>query len=575
MQTPGPAALAEVAFEPGEDAEAAVAAWRKELSRMLRALGLGRLAKDARARIWPGGAALTFPAPLDRLLDATDVNEWAVESASALLSGRKGRPLGPARERIAAQMQQNARPRLVALEAEAKRRGVPFLWDDDTVTLGMGRRSATFAIDELPSPADVDWGVLGRIPVALVTGTNGKTTTARLLARMAKRAGLLAGNTSTDGVAVDERIIEPGDWTGPGAARLVLRRPDVELAILETARGGLLRRGLAVIGCDAAVITNVSSDHLGEFGILTVADMARTKGVVTSVIRRDGRVVLNAADPSLVALAPEIEAPIVWFSRDPKSAPIARALARGTEAWFVQRGTIVRAEHGERTRLVRVSEMPLAFGGAAAHNVDNALAASAVARGLGFGDAAIAAALREFGASPGDNPGRGRVVRLRGVHLVADFGHNPEGVRHLLALARSLRAPRGRLAWIGGLAGDRTDSDVTAVAREIVRGGVRRVWLRDLAHYLRGREPGEVPAALRRALVGHGLRPDAIDVAEGEPDAAARALRWAKPGDVVVVAPSVEREALEAWLAERGARTFEAQARGRSAKRAGAEARKR
>src|SRR5690606_22265348 len=149
------------------------------------------------------------------------------------------------------------------LAAEAKERGVPLLWDDSEVSLGAGARSATFARSAIPDVADVEWSSLGTIPIALVTGTNGKTTTTRLLARIAREAGLRPGATSSDCITVGDEVIEQGDWTGPAAARTVLRRKDVDVALLETARGGLLRRGLAMDSCDVALVTNVSEDHTG------------------------------------------------------------------------------------------------------------------------------------------------------------------------------------------------------------------------------------------------------------------------------------------------------------------------
>jgi cyanophycin synthetase len=429
---------------------------------------------------------------------------------------------------------------------------VPFLWDDDLVTLGMARAAKSYPMNELPPPSKVPWARLGSIPVALVTGTNGKTTTSRLVARMAKLAGLVAGSTSTDGIAVDGRVVEAGDWTGAEAARNVLRRREVEIAILETARGGILRRGLGVDACDAALVTNVASDHLGEFGVADLSTMARAKAVVAMAVRKGGSVVLNADDRRLMALAPEIRAKVVLFGLTANR--VARAhLRTGGVAFFRSDGWLVRATRGREIRLARVDEVPLAFGGAAVHNVANALAAAALAHALRLPDAAVKEALRTFGAHAEDNPGRGHYQKLAsGVGVLLDFGHNAAGLRPLFGLARSLLGPGGRLLVVATQPGDRTEADFAAFAREIARVQPRLVVVWESEHYLRGRQPGEVLGVLRRALLEEGMARAALATAKGgEVPAVDHALRAARPGDVVVVAPQIDREGVKRVLRSR------------------------
>ena len=240
------------------------------------------LGKGAHARIFLGGLALLIPAPIDVLLPAADLNEWAIDAARRELLGRRVVLSRESGRRLRRRFHDAEHPALIAIESAARAHGAQCLWDDDEVTLGLGKHARSFDMDALPSPSSIDWDAVGRIPVALVTGTNGKTTTTRWVARMAKHAGLVPGNSSTDGVTIDERIEETGDWTGAEASRRVLRDPRVELAILETARGGILRRGLAIDGYDAALITHVNADHLGEFGVFDVDTMAATKAVVAS-----------------------------------------------------------------------------------------------------------------------------------------------------------------------------------------------------------------------------------------------------------------------------------------------------
>jgi UDP-N-acetylmuramyl tripeptide synthase len=545
LQTREPAAIAEVALEEGETAVACEKAWRGEVGRLGKALGWK--AKPV-VRRFAGGLALVLPAPVDALMEATEVNELAVRAATDAMAGRPTADYDATAADLRARVEAGRNPALLALRAEAIRRDIPFLWDDDTLTLGMAAHSQTYALGELPSPEQVPWKRLRRIPVALVTGTNGKTTTARLLARMVTLAGKVPGNTSTDGVSVGEEVVEEGDWTGPEAARLVLRRSDVDVAILETARGGILRRGLAVDACDVALVTNVTSDHLGEFGVQDLPTMARAKGVVGTVAR--GRVVIGD-DPLLVELSPTFTAPVVLVALSADS-PTARAhLAKGGEVFTEDGGSFVRIAAGKRTGLGRVDEAPLTFGGVARHNVANALSAAAVAYGLGLPVRAIKSALRTFGSKPGDNPGRGQLVEAPGgKRVLLDFGHNPAGLRELLHLAASLTGEGGRIVSVHTQPGDRTAEDTRLVAAEIAGAHPRVVVLWESEEYRRGREPGDIVAALRGALVSAGMSASHVLDAELETEALAKALAAAKPADIVVVAPHVERAAVARMLTE-------------------------
>ncbi|MCY1012370.1 Mur ligase family protein [Nannocystis pusilla] len=627
----GPGAIAEVEFEAGDDVARAVAAWRDAVARAARLLGW-----DAPpvVRRWLGdrGAALVFPAPADALYVAVDVTEWAVECAQRALSGESPRELDELAPTLLAARERERLAVLPALQAAAEAHGVPLLLDDDHLSLGEGARSRVWPRTLAPAPADVPWDSLAPIPVALVTGTNGKTTTARLLARIARTAGHVPGNTSTDGLAVAEQVVETGDWTGPGAARIVLRDPRVTFAVLEVARGGILRRGLAVDRCDAACITNVSADHLGEHGIDDLAAMARVKAVVTRVVAPHGRIVLGAdapiavpgpsgmspgtlpsehvssnmpdrspaaagsppagTGPSEPALGQPVgapvsaggppepsdmsvrtpadgppsprasatpqpnplldlpadgfPAPVAWFSRDPQHPQLQRHRAAGGEVWFVSAaGQLTRGRGGEPdVAVVAIDELPFCFGGAATHNVANALAAAALAAAVGLPDAAIAAGLRSFV----DNPGRAQLVALDHAKLFLDFAHNPAGIAGLAPLLAQIRAG-ARLLVSLGVAGDRRDDDIRDIARAVASLGPDLVLTRDLEHYLRGRQPGEVPALLEQSFVGLGI---ACERVESEVAAIRRGLEWARPGDVIAILVHVDRDEVWAELRARG-----------------------
>jgi cyanophycin synthetase len=562
-----PGVVVTLRFDDDEDPVAFIDRWRAELARGLATLGWSA---DVHVRRWESegrrGAELMLTASVDHLYAAADLDEWAVARAR----GEPEQDSGLAAIAESAQSEQSQRRGLLELLAAAESRGVPWLLDDDEVSLGYFDRCVRWQLDSeraLPSPDAVDWSRFDPVPspqrhqVALVTGTNGKTTTTRLLARIAKIAGLHVGNTSTDGLYVDEQLVEPGDWTGPGGARAVLRNPQVEIALLEAARGGLLRRGAGVRSCSVAVITNIAHDHLGEYGIVDLDGMAAAKGIVATIVEPQGRVVLGADSPALVAWAQarQLPAPIVWFSLDPNHPVLAQAQRSGAEVWTVIDGHIVRIAGGQAVRLCRADELPISLGGLARHNIANAAAAAAAARGLGFDDATIIAALREFGARADDNPGRARLCELARpdggrVRVLLDFAHNLAGVAAMSDIVRGLRRTAsvehaGRRPIVCfGMPGDRSDEELRTIAAALTSLDPRQVILRELPDYARGRDPSEVPRLLEEGLRAVSDVP--IAHAQGETGSLALALADAEADDLVVVLVHTERDEVDVWLRE-------------------------
>jgi len=378
-----------------------------------------------------------------------------------------------------------------------------------------------------------------------VTGTNGKTTTVRLVAAMARAAGRVAGLTCTDVISVEGEVIDRGDFSGPGGARTLLRDRRVELAVLETARGGILRRGLAVRRADAALVTNVAADHLGDFGIGDLDALADAKMVVTRVVGPGGRVVLNADDPRLVARAGRTAAPVIWFSLDPERSPACR-LAAGESAWVLHGEALERWQSGGRQHMAHVDDIPIAFGGAARHNVANALAALALGSALGLPEDLMLRGLRAVRGTPEDNLGRGNVLALGGVTILLDYAHNPHGVAALRGIVASLLARR-RLILLGQ-AGDRDEESIRDLARAAWSLSPDRVVIKELPEMLRGRELGDVPAILEDELRRLGAGDDVIARAANELDAVEQALAWARKGDLLVLLVHTQRAEVLALL---------------------------
>ena len=392
----------------------------------------------------------------------------------------------------------------------------------------------------------------GRIPTVAVTGTNGKTSVARMAAYILAGTGLRVGLTTTDGVSIDGRTVHRGDATGPRSAQMVLGDPGVQAAVLETARGGILRRGLGYDWTDVGVITNITADHLGKDGLDSIEDIAHVKALIAERVKDGGTLVLNADDPWVRSLPdrPRVRADrkrIVWFGTDASQPVVATHLGQGGTAYLLQDGWLVQATGARRTPLLRVSDVPGTFGGAAPYAAVNALAAVAAARALGASTATVTERLTDFEPRV-HNPGRGTVLRLGEVTLFVDYAHNPAA---LAAVLRTLERLYGRDRCVAAvtLPGDRRD-DLLAACAQVIADGVTRAVLYD-DEDPRGREPGEVSALVEREM--RGRRPTLRAVRAGGYRAAVdEALRLAAPGDVVLVMYEHLTPLLE-HLEERGA----------------------
>ena len=545
--------------------DALLAAWRE---RALRAgARLGWAVRQAIARRHAGGVLLAITAPLDLLFLATEVNEWAlcaslverdpkrwsglqealVAASAAAEDGASPAPgLHPVIEESAAFTRferlgsLECRPNLRALVEAAASHGLRLVLDDSELTLGTGAGGRSFPLTAQPAVADVGWDELRDIPTALVTGSNGKTTTVRLLAACARANGWHAGYNCTDGVFIDDDVLATGDYSGPAGARMVLREPRTQAAIIETARGGILRRGIAVSQADVAVVTNVSSDHFGEYGIDDLAGLADTKLSVAAVVAPRGMLVLNADDPQLRARAGSLAQrfgrcpPFGWFALDADHVSFRHAHANGASTCGVRNGRLSLIHRGGEHDLGLISAMPLTIGGVAAYNVANLAAAALGAVTLGIPAAVISSVFARFGTRLTDNPGRMMRFDVGGARVLIDYAHNPDGLRALLSVAGHLRDGGGRLCLLLGHAGNRQDADIEELAR--VAAGFRPdlVVVKENEAQLRGRAPGEVPRIIRNTLKRSGLPESALPVCNTEVEAARYALAWARPGDVLV-----------------------------------------
>jgi cyanophycin synthetase len=377
-------------------------------------------------------------------------------------------------------------------------------------------------------------GATGRIPVISITGTNGKTTITRMVAHALSQKGMVVGMATTDGIYIGGGLVVEGDTTGPASAQTVLSDPSVEIAVLETARGGIVRGGLGYDWSDISVISNVRLDHVGQDGIEGLDDLLHIKALVAERVRKGGTLILNADDERLAQLADDElvagrKKNVVYFSMRPPQAPVRQRLHEGGSAYLYKAGWIVESVGGDETRVVRASDIPVTLGGAASFNIANALAAVAVCRALRLSREEVAAALKGF---RGDlhNAGRAGLFEIRGGYALLDYGHNPDAFTAVCQMAAHWGGRR--VTGVIGVPGDRDDMVVEQAGRAAARG-FRRIIIKE-DRDTRGRRRGEIADLLRRAVMGEAPGRD-CRVMLDEIAAMRAAIEEIEPGDVVVI----------------------------------------
>jgi UDP-N-acetylmuramyl tripeptide synthase len=495
-------------------------------------------------RVFDGGASLLISAPIDVLYSMCELNEVAWASAVHACGEGEAPEFGEEFPRLNKLFDSERNPALLSLQQASHDHGVPFLWDDDEVSVGYGGSTLVWTPDSLPAPDDIDWKAIHSIPVVLVTGTNGKSTTVRMTASIMASAGYSAGLTSTDFIRVVVRVIDTGDYSGTGGARTLMRQSDVEMAVLEVARGGLLRRGLGIERADAVLVNNVAVDHLGEYGINTVEELIPAKFIVQRALRGDDPLVLNADDVGVVGYSTQLDHTIAWFSLDPANPVVQAALCEGATACYLKDGWLCAANGHEgrvnERKVAEVEHIPATMGGVVRYNVSNALAAMSLAIALGIEDPAIRDGLATFRGDETDNPGRGNWFKHEGVRILVDFAHNPHGMSALAEAVRQVEAER--VMVLIGQAGDRTDKDIQDMTRAACLMKPDFLLVCAMPGYERGREPFDVAEVIRKTALQAGIAANSITLFPSPKDATKQALEQARPGDLLVLLALSERQ---------------------------------
>lgn len=392
-------------------------------------------------------------------------------------------------------------------------------------THGKPRNAGGAILDMLyPSNAETT------IPIIAVTGTNGKTTTSRLIAHIYRHTGKTVGLTTTDGIYINNRVVMKGDMTGPFSANIILSNPTVEIAVLETARGGMLRSGLGFEEIDVGVVLNVSEDHLGMYGIQTIAELAEVKGIIAAVVKRGGHAVLNADDELVLAMQDKTPGDVVLISTSPDNpAVLSHTEEHGVSA-TVEDGSFVIRRAALKIPIATVNEVPLMIGGAAEFQKTNILAAIATAyvKGVRYDD--IRAGIMSFFPSPAMTPGRLNLIRVKGKRILIDYAHNGAAAIGLANLTSNIKANR-RIAVISG-PGDRRDEDLLLLGS--LFSSFDHVIVREDSDR-RGRAEGEASELLQKGLLTAGLSFEKISLIADEAMAIEAAIKMASIDDIVVI----------------------------------------
>lgn len=389
---------------------------------------------------------------------------------------------------------------------------------------GIGRNVAEHVIDMLFPP-----GTPARIPIFSITGTNGKTTTTRLIAHILKNSGRTVGFTTTDGTYIGNQQIVAGDNTGPVSAQLVLKDPTVDVAVLETARGGIIRSGLGFDYCDIGVVMNVAADHLGLKDVNTLEDLARVKSVVPRAVSKRGYAVLNAEDDLVYAMKEMVDGKVVCFSMDENNPNIKRRAERGRISCVYENGYITILKGKWKVRVEKAVNIPLTYGGRAEFMIQNVLAATLACFVHGVSLEDLRVGLNTFNAGTAQTPGRLNFVEVGDVTVLMDYAHNPAGLRGLVDFIAKL-PNKYRTCVLNGT-GDRRDDDIREFGR-IAADAFDRIVIRT-GNYLRGRDPEELHRLLQEGIAQSACSPQVRIIPDGR-DAIHHAIKHGRKGELVV-----------------------------------------
>ena len=522
--------------------------WHRQLRHLLSRIGWQD--HEITHRRFENGFNLLIAASIDQLYSAVLVLEtnWYLSCCELLAIDVEDEEtlIQEIRESIKAE----SNPALLKLQKSAAKHEVDFLVDDDDVSIGHGEGSLCWPVGEIPALEQISWAQVHDVPVALITGTNGKSTSVRLLDGIARSTGQTSGITSTDFVRVGDDVLDHGDYSGPGGARLLLRDKRLQVAFLEVARGGILRRGLPLRRARAALVTNIASDHLGQYGVNTLEALTEVKFAVRKTLAEDGVLVVNADDENCLAYMASVEQPnLCWFSLDKNHPRIKQQIEKQGVCAYSDAGNINYFDGSSVHNICEIGQIPMTINGAALHNVCNALGAVGVACALGYSVDQIKQGLTKFHSDEHDNPGRLNTFNLKnGASVIIDFAHNAHSVE---AVANTVQRMPAENKWVMfGSAGDRSDDDIIAISEGVCAINPDHVVIVEIEQYLRGRESGEVSEIIKQACLDAGLAQNQLHFASSPLQGVQLAIAELQANDLGLFLVLSERDEIIQYIGE-------------------------
>ena len=421
---------------------------------------------------------------------------------------------------------------------QAKNRNIPFLAAEDEfpTQFGYGMHSVNIELNKLPESIDSIFPEesTGRIPIIAISGSNGKTTSTRLTAHILKTAGHCVGYTTSDGIYIDGVLIDEGDTTGPTSAQIVLRNKNIDVAVLETARGGIVRAGLGFEQCDLALLTNVQGDHLGISDIDTIEELNQVKAVIIKALKKDGTAILNADNENTIAIGEQTENKVSWFSLYPKNPLVLACINNGITAAYIEDQCMYLQTGSSKIKLASVNEIPITFNGSLKFMTQNALGAALSAYLFGIKPETISNALKTFFPSQEQTPGRMNLFDVKGKTVLIDFAHNPDGFEGVRDYLATVKSPM-KIGIIVGT-GDRLESD-------LIRNGELAAEMFDYIiiqqkKFLRGRTAESITDNLCQGILS--VNPSAKwERIDDEKEALQYALSIAQEGSIITALSNV------------------------------------
>ncbi|AXA34747.1 Mur ligase family protein [Francisella adeliensis] len=520
-----------------DDREKLTKLFNQEAYRILPELGWTEIKLEH--KFFNNGVRFAMTAPVDITMPACDVIDFIWASVRQFVEEGSYKTIEEAKSELMDFINEDQNLKYRKLHELAKSKGFNAFRDKDTAFVGSGTGCYEFDLtnDEIDN---IDWSKVYDIPAVIVTGTNGKTTTVRLTDYICRYAGKLTGYTSTDWVKVNNKLVDEGDYSGPTGHQFVLTNKDVEIALLESARGGLLKRGLIESYVNAAAVTNVSADHLGEDGIETVAELAEAKSIVFRTVGEGSHAIINLDNSYMKAKFNELDCNKIVITQNPQDHDMDYYLANSDYASVVENGEFIWIEKGVKKSLLKVVDAPLTVKGFAKHNIENALVAIALSFKLGISFESISNALKSYENDPKENRGRANVFEWDNKVAVVDYAHNEAGMESLLSMMKAYDKG-GKTYLMIGTTGDRRYL-ISPINDIIMKHDVDFIVLKETASYLRGAEPLELPFLTKKDLEKKGFDLANTYISCGELEGVEYIVERLQDNDVAILCCQAEVE---------------------------------